>query len=75
MAGGATLVSAPIAGARENGAKGFAAGLGLGLVGAIVLPITGAVYGAKEVVRGAAATPAAIKAAEADLEWDKETNQ
>jgi hypothetical protein len=39
-AGAATLVTAPVVGARENGAKGFATGLGLGLVGAVVLPIT-----------------------------------
>jgi len=70
MAGAATLVSAPIAGAREGGAKGFAAGLGLGLVGAVVLPVTGAVYGCAEVARGAANTPDAIKAQQADLEWD-----
>jgi hypothetical protein len=70
MAGAATLVSAPIAGAREGGAKGFAAGFGLGLVGAVVLPITGAVYGCAEVARGAANTPDAIKAQQADLEWD-----
>jgi hypothetical protein len=39
-AGAATLVAAPIAGARENGVKGFAAGLGLGVVGAVVLPVS-----------------------------------
>lgn len=38
VAGAATLVSAPIVGAREGGAKGFAAGLGMGLLGAVVLP-------------------------------------
>jgi hypothetical protein len=40
VAGAATLVTAPIVGAREGGVKGFASGLGLGLVGAVVLPIT-----------------------------------
>jgi len=71
-AGAATLVTAPIAGAREGGAKGFCTGLGLGLVGAVVLPVTGAVYGATEMVRGAANTPEAIKAQQDDLEWDKD---
>jgi hypothetical protein len=70
VAGAATLVSAPIAGAREGGAKGFAAGLGLGLVGAVVLPVTGMVYGCAEVAKGAANTPGALKAQQADLEWD-----
>jgi curved DNA-binding protein CbpA len=71
-AGAATLVAAPIAGARESGAKGFAAGLGIGVLGAVVLPVTGAVYGVSEFARGVGNTPTAVKAQQDDLEWDKE---
>jgi hypothetical protein len=71
-AGAATLVTAPVVGAREGGLKGFAAGLGMGVVGALVLPAAGLVYGTSEIVRGAKATPVAIKAHNSDMEWDRE---
>ena len=40
-AGAAALVAAPAIGAKENGATGFAAGLGMGVFGAIALPVMG----------------------------------
>mmetsp|Transcript_12852 Transcript_12852/g.15363 ORF Transcript_12852/g.15363 Transcript_12852/m.15363 type:complete len:365 (+) Transcript_12852:59-1153(+) len=71
-AGAATLVAAPVAGAREGGAKGFASGVGIGVIGAVVLPVTGVVYGVSEFARGVGNTPTAVKAQQDDLEWDKE---
>ena len=73
LAGVTTLVAAPVMGAREGGAEGFAKGLGIGIIGAIVLPVTGAVVGIKETVHGAMNTPDAVKAHGEDKEWDKET--
>ena len=73
LAGATTLVAAPVMGAREEGAKGFAKGLGVGIIGAIVLPVTGAVVGIKETVHGAMNTPDAVKAHSEDKEWDKDT--
>jgi len=73
LAGATTLVAAPVMGAREEGPKGFAKGLGVGILGAIVLPVTGAVVGIKETVHGAMNTPDAVKAHSEDKEWDKET--
>lgn len=73
VAGAATLVAAPYMGAKEEGAKGFAKGLGLGIVGGIVLPVTGVVVGISETVKGAVNTPTHVKAKMDDKEWDSET--
>jgi len=73
FAGAATLVGAPIAGAKEEGAAGFAKGLGIGILGAVVLPATGAVMGVKEIFQGAANTPEAVRAHAEDREWDPQT--
>jgi len=75
FAGAATLVGAPIAGAKEEGAAGFAKGLGIGILGAVVLPATGAVMGVKEIFQGAANTPEAVRAHAEDREWDPETKK
>ena len=72
-AGAATLVSAPIQGYQAEGAKGAAKGLGLGMLGATLLPMTGAAYGVSEIVRGAAATPEAVRAKVDRKVWDDES--
>lgn len=71
VGGVGTLIAAPIIGAKESGAKGFAAGLGAGLIGAIALPILGVAQGVKELCEGVAATPAAIEASNQGKEWDE----
>jgi hypothetical protein len=38
------------------------------------MKVTGMVYGANELARGIGNTPAAVKAQQQDLEWDKEKN-
>lgn len=71
-AGVASLVAAPVDGARRDGARGFAKGCALGVAGAVVLPVAGAMYGTSEFLRGTLNTPRAIKAKADDMEWDKE---
>ena len=63
LLGAGALVSAPIMGARADGAKGFAKGLGLGLASAVVLPVVGGAVAATQVVRGAVNTPEAVQSA------------
>lgn len=52
LAGAAGLVAAPWVGAQNDGAMGFLTGLGVGLVGAVALPIAGAAVGAAQIARG-----------------------
>lgn len=73
LGGAATLVAAPVVGAREGGAKGFAQGLAAGVAGAIALPLTGVAVGLKEFGDGVVATPAAVDAMQKDKEWDERT--
>ncbi len=74
-AGAASLVTAPIQGYREEGAKGAAKGLGLGVVAGVLLPLTGAAYGAAHIVSGASSTPEAIRAKAAKKVWDEESQR
>eukprot|EP00635_Sarcinochrysidales_sp_CCMP3193_P013881 CAMPEP_0118905434 /NCGR_PEP_ID=MMETSP1166-20130328/9441_1 /TAXON_ID=1104430 /ORGANISM="Chrysoreinhardia sp, Strain CCMP3193" /LENGTH=601 /DNA_ID=CAMNT_0006844705 /DNA_START=68 /DNA_END=1873 /DNA_ORIENTATION=+ len=71
LGGVGTLVAAPVIGAKESGAKGFAQGLAAGIVGAVVLPVVGIGYGVKELCEGVAATPAAVEASSSGKEWDE----
>lgn len=73
LIGAAALVSAPIVGARAEGARGFAKGLGLGLASAIVLPVVGGAVAATQVVRGAMNTPEAVASASAGKRFDSQT--
>jgi hypothetical protein len=62
LAGAATLVAAPVLGAREEGLTGFAKGLGTGILGAVALPVLGLATGVKGLYDGAVATPATFQA-------------
>ncbi|KAJ8603224.1 hypothetical protein CTAYLR_003850 [Chrysophaeum taylorii] len=75
VGGVGTLIAAPIIGARENGAKGFAQGLVNGVVGGIALPVIGVATGVKEFCEGVAATPAAVEASSAGKEWDEKESK
>ena len=68
--GAAALVTAPIVGAKTNGAKGFAAGVGIGLFSAVALPVTGVVNGGRQIVRGMANTLDAVNAQHQGKIWD-----
>ena len=71
VGGVGTMLAAPVIGAKEGGAKGFAQGVGAGLVGLVALPLLGVATGVKELCEGVAATPAAIEASQSGKEWDE----
>uniref|UniRef100_A0A7S3K2U7 J domain-containing protein n=1 Tax=Aureoumbra lagunensis TaxID=44058 RepID=A0A7S3K2U7_9STRA len=71
LGGVATLVAAPVIGAKEGGVKGFAQGLGAGVLGAVALPLIGIGVGVKDFVEGVVNTPAAVEASNAGKEWDE----
>lgn len=75
LGGLGTLVAAPILGARENGAAGFAQGLVTGVMGGVALPLIGVATGVKDLCEGAAATPAFVEATSAGKEWDESQGQ
>eukprot|EP00630_Chrysocystis_fragilis_P002438 CAMPEP_0197392806 /NCGR_PEP_ID=MMETSP1165-20131217/3935_1 /TAXON_ID=284809 /ORGANISM="Chrysocystis fragilis, Strain CCMP3189" /LENGTH=628 /DNA_ID=CAMNT_0042918447 /DNA_START=15 /DNA_END=1901 /DNA_ORIENTATION=+ len=68
--GAATLVALPALGAKEGGAAGFAKGLGLGVLGAVGLPLWGVCKGVGSLAQGAMNTPEAVKASAEGKEWD-----
>mmetsp|Transcript_690 Transcript_690/g.2782 ORF Transcript_690/g.2782 Transcript_690/m.2782 type:complete len:627 (-) Transcript_690:145-2025(-) len=72
-AGAAMLVVSPVVGAREEGATGFVKGLGVGILGAVGLPLFKTGVAVKEVVQGAINTPAAVRAKTGNKEWDERT--
>ena len=70
--GVAGLIAAPIVGAQQEGAAGFAKGLVAGAVGAIALPLAGAVTGIAQISRGIFNTPEAIIESNDGRVWDTE---
>jgi len=73
VAGTAALVSAPIIGAKEEGAVGLLKGLGKGIGGFIGLTVGGAAAGVTQISRGIINTGEAIsKGSRKDYKWDKE---
>lgn len=69
------LFAAPIVGAKQDGASGFAKGLATGIAGAVVLPVAGVVGGAVQVGRGIANQSEAIREKKAGKIWNKETHE
>lgn len=74
-AGLATLVAAPIAGARQDGVKGFLGGLATGVASAVALPVTGVCVGAYQMGRGLANSGEAMKNANQGMHWDEDTRE
>jgi hypothetical protein len=68
----ASLVALPVAKAREEGAVGFAKGLGLGVVSAVTMTALGAGTGIIQIGRGIVNTPQAIQARIEEKVWDEE---
>ncbi len=59
MAGGIFgLFAAPVVGAREDGAKGFIKGVGLGVSGLVAKPVVGVAAFVSHTFKGIAATAA-----------------
>jgi len=72
VAGAVSLVAQPIAGARQDGVKGFLSGLTTGVASALVLPVTGICVGAYQVARGLGNSGEASKAQKEGKVWDDE---
>ncbi|KAL9183508.1 hypothetical protein ACHAXT_004364 [Thalassiosira profunda] len=75
VAGVASLVAQPIAGAQEGGVKGFFGGLATGVASAVALPVTGICVGAYQVGRGVANSVEAVNASKAGMQWDTEKRE
>eukprot|EP01066_Platyproteum_vivax_P004794 Platyproteum_vivax@DN16157_c0_g1_i1.p1 len=76
VAGGVALVATPIIGAREEGFTGFVKGLGVGIVGAVALPVASVGVAAYQVGRGIAETPEALQnSRNTSKKWDKEKRE
>jgi curved DNA-binding protein CbpA len=76
VAGAAALVSAPVIGAREEGAMGLLKGVAKGVGGFVGLTVAGAAVGVTQLVRGVANTPEAIsKGSRRDYKWDKDKGE
>jgi curved DNA-binding protein CbpA len=73
--GAGALLTAPVVGAREDGARGFVKGLGLGVASAIVLPVVGASVGVAQIARGAVNTPSAVAARARGERFDRKTRE
>lgn len=70
VAGAVSLVAQPIAGARQDGIKGFLSGLTTGVASAVVLPVTGVCVGAYQVARGIGNSAEASKSSKEGKVWD-----
>ena len=75
VAGVASLIAQPIAGAQEGGIKGFFGGLATGVASAVALPLTGVCVGAYQVGRGVANSVEAMNASKAGMQWDMEKRE
>jgi len=74
LGGVATLVAAPVVGASKEGATGFVKGVGLGLVGAVALPMAGVASAGVQLCRGMMNTPETVGHTwAADAIWDEHT--
>jgi len=70
--GAAAVVAAPVIGAQEGGAVGFATGLGKGIVAGAALATTGVCTGMYQMGRGIANSAEAMKEQKEGKEWDEE---
>lgn len=72
LAGAASLVAQPIAGAQQDGVRGFFSGLATGVASAVALPVTGICVGAVQVGRGVMNSGEAIRSSKQGMVWDQE---
>ena len=72
LAGAVSLIAQPIAGAQQEGPKGFFKGLATGVASAIALPVAGVAVGAYQVARGLGNQKEMNQANEKGMEWDDE---
>jgi len=74
-AGIAALIAAPIAGAQQEGGRGFLKGLATGAASCVALPLTGICVGAYQVGRGVYNSGEAVSAARKGMLWDEEKRE
>jgi len=75
LAGAVSLVAQPVAGAQQDGPRGFFSGLATGVASAIALPVTGICVGAFQVYRGVVNTPEAARSSKQGMQWDDEKRE
>jgi hypothetical protein len=74
VAGGiAALVTAPIVGAQQDGARGLLTGLATGVAGAVALPVTGVCVGAYQLSRGIANSGTAMQSSNKGMVWNEQS--
>lgn len=71
LGGTASLVAAPAIYANQDGWRGLAKGVAVGVAGAAVLPVVGVAIGATQIVRGVCNTPEAIVETTRGRYWDE----
>ncbi len=74
-AGVAAAVALPVAGAAQEGTRGFFKGLGAGIAAAVAAPVAGVVAGGMQISRGVAAASEAREAEAAGKVWDEKTER
>lgn len=75
LAGAASLIAQPIAGAQQDGVRGFISGLATGVASAVALPLTGVCVGAYQVGRGVVNTAEAVSSSRNGMNWDNEKRE
>eukprot|EP00586_Coscinodiscus_wailesii_P018473 CAMPEP_0172498636 /NCGR_PEP_ID=MMETSP1066-20121228/114879_1 /TAXON_ID=671091 /ORGANISM="Coscinodiscus wailesii, Strain CCMP2513" /LENGTH=630 /DNA_ID=CAMNT_0013271983 /DNA_START=230 /DNA_END=2122 /DNA_ORIENTATION=+ len=75
LAGAVSLIAQPIAGAQQDGVRGFFSGLATGVASAVALPVTGVCIGAYQVGRGVMNSAEAVKNTKEGKQWDIEKRE
>ena len=75
VAGAANLVAQPLAGASQDGVRGFLTGLATGVATAVALPVAGVCVGAYQVGRGLVNSGEALVSAQKGMIWDEERRE
>eukprot|EP00592_Proboscia_alata_P014724 CAMPEP_0194394398 /NCGR_PEP_ID=MMETSP0174-20130528/123833_1 /TAXON_ID=216777 /ORGANISM="Proboscia alata, Strain PI-D3" /LENGTH=646 /DNA_ID=CAMNT_0039190193 /DNA_START=64 /DNA_END=2004 /DNA_ORIENTATION=- len=75
VAGAVSLVGQPIAGAKDDGLRGFLGGLATGVASAVALPATGLCVGIYQMGRGVVNTGEAMKCSHMGMQWDVDNRE
>eukprot|EP00591_Stephanopyxis_turris_P008015 CAMPEP_0195534914 /NCGR_PEP_ID=MMETSP0794_2-20130614/43286_1 /TAXON_ID=515487 /ORGANISM="Stephanopyxis turris, Strain CCMP 815" /LENGTH=612 /DNA_ID=CAMNT_0040667909 /DNA_START=132 /DNA_END=1970 /DNA_ORIENTATION=+ len=75
LAGAVSLVAQPIAGAQQDGVRGFFGGLVTGVASAVALPVTGVCVGAYQIGRGVGNSAEAVRSNRQGMQWDNEKRE
>lgn len=75
IAGGVSLIAQPIAGAQQDGVRGFFGGLATGVASAVALPVTGLAVGMYQIGRGIGNSAEAVAKSSQGMQWDQEKRE